>query len=283
MSAPKAPPASRILIVEDDAVVADTLKLYLEHAGHAVEIVRDGPGGLARARAPDVALVVLDWMLPGLNGQEVCHRLRQESSVPILMLTARSSEDDRVRGFETGADDYVPKPFSPREVVARVQALLRRAGTAASPASPPPPLRIGAIEIDLVRRSVRVADRPVDLTPTELRLLETLARHPGRAFSREELVARVFGPDYDGFDRTVDTHITNLRRKIEPGSTPRYIVTVHGIGYRLVATDGTETIRDRDFTDKDFMDKAGATDDTDLTERIQGPNTGSVKNERGKT
>jgi DNA-binding response OmpR family regulator len=143
--------------------------------------------------------------------------------------------------LETGADDYVSKPFSPREVVARVQALLRRAGAAASLASPPP-TRIGALEIDLLRRTVRAEDRLVALTPTEFRLLETLARHPGRTFSREELVARAFGPDYDGLDRTVDTHITNLRRKLEPQSVSRYIVTVHGMGYRLMATgpaDGT--------------------------------------------
>jgi DNA-binding response OmpR family regulator len=220
---------SRIVIVEDDGVVAETLTLYLERAGYAVEVVADGVTGLARARAPDVALVVLDWMLPGLSGQEICRRLRHESTVPIVMLTARTSEDDRVRGFETGADDYVPKPFSPREVVARVQALLRRTGPAASPL--PPPLRVGALEVDVLRRTVRMGERPVSLTPTELRLLETLVRHPGRTFTREELVSRAFGPDYDGLDRTVDTHITNLRRKLEPGRTPRYVVTVHGIGY----------------------------------------------------
>jgi DNA-binding response OmpR family regulator len=222
----------RILVVEDDQVVAETLTLYLERAGLAVDVVRDGPAGLARAQAPETALVILDWMLPGLSGQEICRRLRAVSSVPIIMLTARTSEDDRVRGFETGADDYVPKPFSPREVVARVQALLRRAGVTA-PEKTRPPLCVGALEIDGLRRTVRMADRPIAVTPTELRLLETLAQHPGRTFTRDELIARALGPDYDGLDRTIDTHITNLRRKLEPDRAPRYIVTVHGIGYKM--------------------------------------------------
>jgi DNA-binding response OmpR family regulator len=226
-----------IVIVEDDRVVADTLRLYLEHAGYAVENVSDGRQGLERARRPGVALVVLDWMIPGLNGQELCRQLRAVSTVPILMLTARTSEDDRVRGLETGADDYVPKPFSPREVVARVQALLRRSGGAAGGAGRPP-LRLGELEIDEWRRRVRVGDRVISLTPTEYKLLETLARHPGRTFTREELVSRALGPDYDGLDRTIDTHITNIRRKLEPERTPRYLVTVHGLGYRLTAPDG---------------------------------------------
>jgi len=227
---------SVILIVEDDAVVAETLTVYLEHAGYEVAGARDGPSGLARARQPDVALVVLDWMLPGLNGHEVCRRLRAVSAVPILMLTARTSEDDRVRGLEGGADDYVPKPFSPREVVARIQALLRRAGDGAAGAALEP-LRVGDLEVDRWRREARVAGDGVPLTPTEFKLLETLARAPGRAFTREELVARAFGPDYDGLDRTVDSHITNLRRKLGADRGRRYIATVHGVGYRLVGSD----------------------------------------------
>jgi DNA-binding response OmpR family regulator len=227
---------SLIVVVEDDVVVAETLQIYLEHAGYEVAAARDGPGGLARALQPDVALVVLDWMLPGLSGHEVCRRLRAASNVPILMLTARTSEDDRVRGLEGGADDYVPKPFSPREVVARVQALLRRAGERAADASREP-VRMGDLEVDVWRREARVAGDAVALTPSEFRLLETLARHPGRAFTREELVARAFGPDYDGLDRTVDSHITNLRRKLGAGTGRRYITTVHGVGYRLANTD----------------------------------------------
>jgi DNA-binding response OmpR family regulator len=230
-------PPTRVLIVEDDAVVADTLRVYLERAGYAVDTATDGRSALARAQRPEVALVVLDWMLPGLSGEEVCRRLRAASNVPILMLTARTSEDDRVRGLDSGADDYVPKPFSPREVVARVQSLLRRAGhLAASP--PPPPLRIGDLEIDLFRREARAGGERLALTPTEFRLLEALARQPGRTFSREELVARAFGPDYDGLDRTVDMHITNLRRKIARRSDRRAIHTVHGVGYRLEGGGG---------------------------------------------
>ena len=222
-----------ILIVEDDAVVADTLTLYLEQAGFTVVAARDGLKGLELARAPGVALVILDLMIPGVTGQDVCRKLRAESTVPILMLTARASEDDRVAGLDLGADDYVPKPFSPREVVARVQALLRRAAKA--PSAAPAPVKIAELEIDLWARQARVGGRAVTLTPTEFRLLEALARHPGRVFTRDELVARAFGPDFEGLDRTVDVHITNLRKKLEPGRDPRFVVTVHGVGYRLAS------------------------------------------------
>jgi DNA-binding response OmpR family regulator len=222
-----------VLVVEDDAVVAETLTLYLQRAGFDVVVARDGMSGLRLARERGVALVVLDLMIPAMSGHEVCRRLRAESAVPILMLTARASEDDRVAGLELGADDYVCKPFSPREVVARVQALLRR--SSAEPSAPPAPLRVGRLEVDLFARQARLDGRPVALTPTEFRLLEALARHPGRAFTRDELVARAFGPDFEGLDRTVDVHITNLRRKIEPGPEPRYVLTVHGVGYRLAS------------------------------------------------
>jgi DNA-binding response OmpR family regulator len=220
----------RIVIIEDDAVVASTLQLYLEHAGYESVIARDGIKGLAMAGSKDVALVILDLMIPGISGHEVCRRLRQESTVPILMLSARASEDDRVTGLELGADDYVPKPFRPREVVARVQALLRRAS---SQQSVPPPIKIGELEISSWSRSVRLRREPVVLTPTEFRLLEALAKSPGRVFTRDELLSRAFGPDFDGLDRTIDVHITNLRRKIETSGEHRYIVTVHGVGYRL--------------------------------------------------
>jgi DNA-binding response OmpR family regulator len=221
----------RILIIEDDSVVAYTLKLYLEHAGYEPVIASDGISGLEIGSGKDVALVILDLMIPGISGQEVCKRLRQESTVPIMMLTARASEDDRVSGLELGADDYVPKPFRPREVVARVQALLRRASPQLT--APPPPIMIGELEINSWGRSVRLRGQSVALTPTEFRLLEAFAKSPGRVFTREELLARVFGPDFDGMDRTIDVHITNLRRKIETDAEDHYIVTVHGVGYRL--------------------------------------------------
>ena len=223
----------KIVIIEDDAVVAETMELYLRQEGFDVSTARDGVAGLRLASATDTRLVVLDLMIPGLSGIEVCRRLRATSTVPIVMLTARASEDDRLAGFDAGADDYVPKPFSPREVVARVQALLRRSG----PPTSPVPLVAGGLSIDLWGRLVRVDGCPVSLTATEFRVLAALARHPGRVFTREELVARVFGPDYDGFDRTVDVHVTNLRKKIERGGGPRYVLTVHGIGYRLATSD----------------------------------------------
>lgn len=223
-----------IVIIEDDRVVTETLQLYLEQAGYEVAIAHDGVKGLELAQSADAQLVVLDLMVPGISGQEVCRRLRACSSVPILMLTARTSEDDRVAGFDLGADDYVPKPFRPREVVARVQALLRRTQTVSST---PPPIRIGELEVDGFRRQARVYGRAVALTPTEFRLLEALAQNPGRVFTREELVGRVFGPDFDGFDRTIDVHITNLRKKLDDNARRR-VVTVHGLGYRLV--DGSD-------------------------------------------
>lgn len=222
----------QIVVIEDDAVVAETLSLYLEQAGFAVATASNGVAGLALAKGPNTALVVLDLMIPGMTGQEVCRRLRAESAVPIIMLTARASEDDRVAGLELGADDYVAKPFSPREVVARVQALLRRTA-APTAAAPPPPVVIGDLEVDLFARQARVDGRAVALTPTEFKLLDTLARAPGRVFTREELLSRAFGPGYDGLDRTVDVHITNLRKKLDPARSTRFVVTVHGVGYRL--------------------------------------------------
>lgn len=224
----------QIVVIEDDATVAETLGLYLEHAGFSVAVAIDGPRGLALASAPGVSLVILDLMIPGLSGAEVCRQLRATSAVPIVMLTARASEDDRVAGLELGADDYVTKPFSPREVVARVQALLRRT------AAQPPPARaivVGDLEIDTWAHQARMSGEPVDLTPTEFKLLEVLGRAPGRVFTRDELLARAFGPAYDGLDRTVDVHITNLRRKIEGSGGPRYVLTARGLGYRLVHPD----------------------------------------------
>ena len=224
----------RIVVIEDDAVVAETLTLYLERAGFSVTAAADGVSGLALALGPEVSLVILDLMLPGLDGREVCRQIRLSSAVPVLMLTARASEDDRVAGLEIGADDYVAKPFSPREVVARVQALIRRTG---SQPTAPPPIVIGDLQLDLWARRARLKNRVLTLTPTEFKLLEVLGRSPGRVFTREELLARAFGPGYDGLDRTVDVHITNLRRKLEPGRQPKYILTEHGIGYRLATDD----------------------------------------------
>lgn len=238
----------KILVIEDDAVVTETLTLYLEQAGFRVASAATGPAGLAMAagaaEAPGlpaverIALVILDLMIPGISGQEVCRRLRAVSTVPIIMLTARASENDRVAGLGLGADDYVSKPFSPREVVARVQALLRRTRHADAAAPAPPPIVVGTLEIDTWARLARVGGCEVPLTPTEFKLLETLGLSPGRVFTREELLSRAFGPGYDGLDRTVDVHITNLRRKLEARGQARYVHTAHGVGYRLAKPDG---------------------------------------------
>jgi DNA-binding response OmpR family regulator len=222
--------APLVVLIEDDDVVAETLALYLDQAELRVERAADGVEGLRLASRGDAALVILDLMIPRLPGVEVCVRLRAVSAVPILMLTARTSEEDRIRGLELGADDYVGKPFSPREIVLRAKSLIKR--SAATDAEPVP-LRIGRLEVDLFQRSVRVDAQRVALTATEFRLIEALARHPGRIFTRDELLARAFSPGYDGTDRTVDAHITNIRRKLEPHGASQCIVTAHGVGYRL--------------------------------------------------
>jgi DNA-binding response OmpR family regulator len=228
---------SRILVVDDDPKTVSSLRLYLEHAGFDVLVASDGRQALARARSsPPPDLVVLDLMLPHVDGLTVCRTLRGESDVPIIMLTARTTEEDRLEGLDLGADDYVPKPFSPRELVARVRAVLRRTPSGTLDARP---IRVGRLTIDPARREVKVGAKPVDLTPREFRLLEVFARAPGRAFTREELVERAFGPDYEALDRTIDAHVMNLRRKIEPDPTdPIYIQTVFGIGYRFSGRRG---------------------------------------------
>ena len=227
---PTAP--SRILVVDDDAKTVSAIRLYLEHGGFQVLVAADGREALSLATTtPPPDLVVLDLMLPGLDGLEVCRRLRETSDIPIIMLTARSTEEDRLEGLELGADDYVVKPFSPRELAARVHAVLRRV-----PGGAPggPPIRVGPVTIDAARHEVTVRGDSVGLTPREFRLLEVLARAPGRAFTRAELVARAFGADSEALDRTIDAHVVNLRRKIEadPGR-PALIETVFGVGYRL--------------------------------------------------
>ena len=234
-----------ILIVEDDQKIAATIKLYLEHEGYQTALAYDGPAALESFRANWFDLVILDLMLPGIDGLELCRTLRRQSDVYIIMLTARTTEQDKLRGLDLGADDYVTKPFSPRELVARVRAVLRRRDNRRSERGPgserghgsergPVELRFGDLVIDLKRHEVRVHGRMIYLTPKEFKLLETLARSPGRAFTREELVERAFGDDYEGLDRTIDAHIMNLRKKIEPNRLqPSFIVTVYGVGYKF--------------------------------------------------
>jgi DNA-binding response OmpR family regulator len=230
--------ADRILIIDDERSVHDVARAYLEREGYEVLSAIGGREGLALAQALQPRLVVLDLMLPDLSGEQVCAEMRRDSDVAIVMLTAKSTEDDRIRGLDLGADDYLVKPFSPRELVARVRALLRRTGAAQRPASDPA-LRFdgGRLCLDPERHQAVVDGQPVELTPSEFKLLLALARSPGRVFSRFELINRVQGHDYDGYERTIDAHVKNLRRKIEPDAArPRYVQTVHGVGYRLSET-----------------------------------------------
>ena len=223
---------SRVLVVEDDRKTASSIALYLRHAGFGVAVAHDGARGLEMARAGGFDLLLLDLMLPSVNGLDVCRKLRKESKVPVIMLTAMTAEDDRVRGLDLGADDYITKPFSPRELMARVRAVLRRSPPGGQPAEDV--LRSGDLRVNVTRHEVHCAGQPLELTPTEFRLLEALIRAPHRAFTREELAERACGPDFVGLDRTVDAHVMNLRRKIEPDrSTPRLIQTVFGVGYKF--------------------------------------------------
>ena len=222
----------RILIVDDDPKVCATLDRYLAHAGYATASALDGARALQLARTFAPELIILDLMLPEVGGLEVCRMLRAESAVPIIMLTARSTEDDKLTGLASGADDYLTKPFSPRELVARVEAVLRRAPASTST----PSVVAGALSIDPSRCEVTLDGAPVSVTATELRLLLTLARSPGRVFRRDELAQQALGEDFEGLDRTIDAHIKNLRRKLGPDrETPPQIVTVFGIGYKLLA------------------------------------------------
>ena len=222
----------RILVVDDDRKIVDLIRLYLEKDGYRVLVAYDGRQALELAHQREPDLVVLDLMLPEVSGLDVCRTLRAETNVPIIMITARTTEEDKLLGLDLGADDYVTKPFSPRELLARVRAVLRRAGEKDD--DQPAEARVGELLADFHRHQVRVGGRSVSVTPTEFRLLETLIRDPGRVFSRLELVARVYGPDYEGLERTVDEHVLNLRKKIESDpKKPNYILTVFGVGYKV--------------------------------------------------
>ena len=221
-----------ILVVDDEPKLVKTVRAYLENAGFRVATASDGQMALTVYRHEKPALVVLDLGLPGMDGLDVARALRRDGNVPIIMLTARVDEADKLIGLELGADDYVTKPFSPRELVARVRAVLRRAGGERE--QPLAPIVAGDVHVDLERRQVTVSGESVDLTPTEFDLLVVLARHPGRVFSRLELLDKVQGYAFEGYERTVDAHVKNLRQKIEPDpKEPRYLLTVYGVGYRF--------------------------------------------------
>jgi two-component system alkaline phosphatase synthesis response regulator PhoP len=222
-----------ILIIEDEPELVKVLRSYLEQAGFNVLAAYRGDTGLSTWEHKRPDLVILDLNLPGMDGLDVARAMRRRADTPLIMLTARSDETDRLIGLELGADDYIAKPFSPREVVARVRAVLRRA--AAAPAAPAV-LRFPGLEMDLEAHSVTVAGKPADLTPTEFNLLAALAAQPGRAFNRLQLLEATQGTAFEGYERTIDAHIKNLRAKIEPDpKNPRFIETVFGIGYRFSA------------------------------------------------
>ena len=224
-----------ILIVDDDPKIRDLLRLYVEREGHRVVAAGDGPAALEVAARTQPDLVLLDVMLPGVDGIEVCRRLRASSAAPILLLTARSGDADKIIGLDTGADDYVVKPFSPRELMARVRAQLRRH---LPTADKEPVLISGALALDPGAVEIRMADRVVDATAFEFRILRALMQRPGRVFSRDELIDAIHGADDPGIiDRTIDVHLGRLRRKLgDDATTPRYIATVRSAGYKFVGT-----------------------------------------------
>jgi DNA-binding response OmpR family regulator len=224
---------AHILVAEDDRKQAELLRRYLEREGHRPAVVHDGQSAIDETRRGNVDLLLLDLMLPRVDGLDVCRAVRSERDTPIVMLTARASEEDLLQGLDVGADDYVAKPFRPRELVARVRTVLRRA--ARSPAPAAEQYRVGPLTVDLARREVRVRGRVVPTTPAEFEILSCLGSSPGRAFTRQVLLEHA--SDF-GNGRTIDVHVMNLRRKIEPVPTrPRLLLTVYGVGYRLADPD----------------------------------------------
>jgi DNA-binding response OmpR family regulator len=221
----------KILVVDDEPKIVHLARDYLEHAGYTILTASDGKSALAEARSNKPDLIVLDLRLPKLDGLDVTRALRKESNVPIIMLTARAEESDKLVGLELGADDYITKPFSPKELVARVRAVLRRVESMDPRAEI---IRVADLTLDIPRLVAMVGDNEVDLTPTEFQLLAVLARQPGRVFTRSQLLEAVQGVAFESYERAIDTHIKNIRRKIEPDPrNPRYILMVYGVGYKF--------------------------------------------------
>jgi DNA-binding response OmpR family regulator len=221
----------KVLVVDDDVKTVELVKLYLNRDGYRVITSGDGNEALKLARENHPDLIVLDLMLPGMNGLEVCRILREESDVPIIMLTALTTDEDRLRGLELGADDYVTKPFSPRELAARVRAVLRRLPGERGPER----IEHGGLLVDFIKHEAYVDGKSLNLTPIEFKLLGALVKEPGRVFSRAQIIDKALGHDFNGFDRTIDVHILKLRRKLEPDPHhPRYLKTVYGAGYKLL-------------------------------------------------
>ena len=223
-----------VLIVEDDRATSDLIDMYLKRDGYKVIVAYDGLEGLRMARDANPNLIVLDLSLPGMGGKEVCETLRGESDIPIVMVTARVEEEDRLAGLDLGADDYVTKPFSPRELTARIRAVLRRTNRNSTTNPDSDELIWNAIRVDQGKHAVVVGERDIDLTPTEFNILVLLMKRPGRVFTRGQVIDQVFGYDFEGFDRSVDAHMSNLRRKVEEGvPSGTYIKTIYGVGYKL--------------------------------------------------
>ena len=228
----------KILLIEDESKIVRIVRLYLEEAGYEVATVQDGALAMPAFRRERPDLIILDLLLPNVDGWELCRQIRRESGVPIIMLTSRSEETDRVLGLELGADDYVTKPFSPREVLARVRAVLRRSQGAVQPDQV---LRAGAIAIDLKRREATAPDQSLELTPMEFDLLAALVRHPGQVFTRLQLLEQLGDTAYEGYERAIDQHIKNLRAKLgDDARDPRYIATVYGVGYKFIAKETSD-------------------------------------------
>lgn len=225
-------PLDRILVIDDDVELCGLVTEFLGPEGFQVEAVHDGKSGLDRAITGDYLLIVLDVMLPGMNGFDVLRRIRDKSKVPVLLLTARGEDVDRIVGLEIGADDYLPKPFNPRELVARIRAVLRRSGAGGNAAEVPEPVRIGEVELDPATRVVRYKGKPLDLTSVEFNLLEVLLREAGRVVTRERLVDAVLNRKFSPFDRSIDMHVSKLRKKLgDSDNGSDHIKTVRGVGY----------------------------------------------------
>jgi two-component system alkaline phosphatase synthesis response regulator PhoP len=221
----------RVLVVDDDAKTVELVKLYLKRDGYRVLTAYDGIEALRLAREGHPDLIVLDLMLPGIDGLEICRTLRTESDVPVIMLTAKTTDQDKLVGLDLGADDYVTKPFSPKELAARVRAVLRRLPGERGPDQ----IKHGELTVNFIKHEVFLSGKPLNLTTVEFKLLAALVKEPGRVFSRAQLIENALGHDFEGFDRTIDVHILNLRRKLEPDpGHPKYVKTVYGAGYKLV-------------------------------------------------
>jgi len=223
--------AKKILVVDDEKRIVEILQAYLERDGYQVIAAYDGRSALELARSNSPDLIILDLMLPEVSGWDVCRELRRESDVPIIMLTARDDTTDKIVGLELGADDYVTKPFDPKEIISRARAVLRRSDVKTVSKST---IKVGEIMIDTNKRLVRRGDRNIELTPIEFDLLRVMAENPGRVYSRMQLLDKVQGDAYEGYERTVDSHIKNLRKKLELNPEhPVYIITIYGVGYKL--------------------------------------------------